>query len=150
MPERLTWIGGYRAVGKSADEALRVYRDVLALQEAGAFAVELEVVPHRIAAEITKRVEIFVLSMGSGSGCDGEYLFGCDILGQHDGRIPRHAKKYRDHFSEMQRIEKDAAEAFGEFKADVLSGAFPSRENVVEVDEREFDTFMAEVDKTGA
>ena len=139
VPDHRTWIGGTRAVGKTADEALRVYRDVLAHQEAGAIGVEMEVVPHRIAAEISKRVEILVISLGCGPGCDGEMLFACDILGSHDQHYPRHAKKYRNHF-------EDSVEAFKEFGADVAGGAFPAEENIVEIRDEEFEKFMSEID----
>jgi 3-methyl-2-oxobutanoate hydroxymethyltransferase len=149
VPELLTWIGGYRAVGKTADEALKVYRDTLALQEAGAFAVEMEVVPDRVAAEITKRVDIFVISMGSGPGCDGHYLFACDILGTHQGHYPRHSKTYRSFHAEMQRLHEEAVAAMGEFKADVESGAYPAKKHMVPIKDREFDKFMEQVDKVG-
>jgi 3-methyl-2-oxobutanoate hydroxymethyltransferase len=149
VPEHLTWIGGYRAVGKTAAEALQVYRDTLALQEAGAFAVEMEVVPDRIAAEITKRVELCVISMGSGHGCDAQYLFACDILGMHNARIPRHAKKYRNHHAEMQRLHEDAVQAFREFRQDVAGGAFPGEKNIVGIKDEEFEGFTSEVDEAG-
>ena len=60
------WLGGFRAVGKTAEEAIKVYKDTLELQEAGVIAVEMECVTEKIAAEITKRVEILTFSMGSG------------------------------------------------------------------------------------
>lgn len=149
VPERLTWLGGFRAVGKNAQEALQVYRDTLALQEAGAFAVEMECVPQRVAAEITKRVDLFVISMGSGGGCDGQYLFACDILGTHEGRMPRHAKKYRNLFAEMQRLNEESVAAFKEFGEDVASGAFPAKGNIVEIKDEEFERFLGEIHKVG-
>ncbi|MBI2842189.1 MAG: 3-methyl-2-oxobutanoate hydroxymethyltransferase [Armatimonadetes bacterium] len=135
VPAHLTWIGGYRAFGKTAQEARKVYEDVLALQEAGAFAVEMEVVPHKVAAEIARRVDICVVSLGSGPGCDCDYLFGCDILGSHNTHYPRHAKKYRSHY-------EDSIEAFREFREEVESGAFPGREHVVEIKDEEFEEFV--------
>lgn len=148
VPEHITWIGGYRAVGKTADEALKVYRDTLALQEAGAFAVELEVVPDRIAAEISKRLDIFVISMGSGPYCDGHYLFACDILGTHEGHYPRHAKRYRNFNAEMQRLHQEAIAAMKEFKTDVATGAYPEKGHMVPMRDNEFERFMNEIDKT--
>jgi len=138
VPDHLTWIGRHRAVGKTADEALKVYRDVLAHQEAGAIGVEMEVVPHKIAAEICRRVDIFVISLGSGSDLDGEYLFACDILGSHNKHYPRHSKTYRNFFDE-------SVDAFKEWKEEVDSGAFPEPGNIVEIKDEEFEKFMNEM-----
>ena len=99
IPYRDTWTGGKRAVGKTADEAMEVYRRTRDYDDAGAIAVEMEVVPHQVAAEVTRAVDLIVISMGSGAGCDGQYLFAEDILGTHTGHYPRHAKKYRDLYS---------------------------------------------------
>lgn len=139
VPYHATWTGGARAVGKTAPEALQLYRDTLALQEAGVIGVEMELVPHRIAAEIARRVNMLVISMGSGPDCDGEYLFARDILGSHDGHYPRHAKKYRNHF-------EDSVQVFKEFSREVDSGAFPTKANIVEIRDEEFDRFMDEID----
>ena len=68
FPQKRTW-GGFRAVGKAAQEALSVYEDTLTHREAGAFAVEMEVVPEQVAEAISKRMEMLVISMGSGKGC---------------------------------------------------------------------------------
>ena len=87
-PYRSSWFGGFKAVGKTAKEALDVYEKTLAYQEAGAIAVEMEVVPHQVASEISKRVDILVISMGSGAGCDAQYLFATDILGSNTGHVP--------------------------------------------------------------
>jgi 3-methyl-2-oxobutanoate hydroxymethyltransferase len=138
VPAHVTWIGGYRAVGKTAEEALQVYHDTLALQDAGAFAVEMEVVPARIAAEVAKRVEICVVSLGSGPACDCIYLFGCDVLGSHSMHYPRHAKRYRNHF-------EDSIEAFREFNSDVLDGSFPEKKHIAEINDEEFEKFMAKI-----
>ena len=141
VPAYQTWLGGFRAVGKTADEAIRIYDEVLAIQEAGAFAVEIEVVPERIAAEIAKRVEIFVIGIGSGSQCDCELLFAVDLLGRHKGHYPRHAKKYRNQY-------QDTVEAFNEFRRDVDSGSFPARNHSVAIEEAEFERFLETIDKS--
>lgn len=138
VPDRLTWFGKHRAVGKTAQEALQVYRETIALQDAGVYAVEMEVVPHKIASEITKRVDVFVISLGSGPGCDSEFLFCTDILGSYMGHYPRHTKQYRKHF-------EDSCEAFKEFKSDVENGAFPEKRHVVEIKDEEFGKFMKEI-----
>ena len=99
------------------------------------------------AKEISKRVDICVVSMGSGNGCDAQYLFASDILGAHRGHYPCHAKKYRDFYSERQRLHEDSILAFKEYKEEVESNAFPQKKNIVEIKTKEFDKFMTEIDK---
>ena len=96
VPPKATWVGGMRAVGRTGEQAGQVYRDAKAFESAGAFALEIEVVPARVATEITARVSILTISLGSGQGCDATYLFSTDLLGENRGHIPRHAKVYRD------------------------------------------------------
>ncbi len=148
VPHVCSWTGGFKAVGKTADSALQVYRDTLAYQDAGALGVEFEVVPHKITAEIRKRVDILIISMGAGEG-DVQYLFGMDVQGSHSGHYPRHAKKYADIRAEMQKIQKIRIDAYKAFKADVDSGAFPPPECAVEVEDEEYEKFMDQVDKVG-
>lgn len=146
IPHTCSRTGGFKAVGKTADQALQVYRDTLAWQEAGAIGVEFEVVPHKIAAEVAKRVDILVISMGSGHG-DVQYLFGCDILGTSPGHVPRHAKQFVDLKPELERIQQMRVDAFKAFKADVATEAFPTPAQVVDITDEEFDKFMTQVDK---
>ncbi|MHB8958451.1 MAG: 3-methyl-2-oxobutanoate hydroxymethyltransferase [Candidatus Limnocylindrales bacterium] len=81
VPIRATWVGGLRAVGKTIDGAVEVYRQTLAFQAIGAVAVEMECVPAAIAAEISRRTSLLVISFGSGPGCDGQFLYRSDLLG---------------------------------------------------------------------
>ncbi|MGI6777406.1 MAG: 3-methyl-2-oxobutanoate hydroxymethyltransferase [Acetivibrionales bacterium] len=142
VPYLSTWVGGFRAVGKTSEEALRVYIDTIRLQEAGAIAVEMECVPHKVAAEITKRVKILTFSMGSGPDCDGQYLFACDLLGSHDGHYPRHAIVYGDFFRQSINI-------FKQFKGDVNTGTYPMQKHVINISDDEFEKFMDKIEKTG-
>jgi 3-methyl-2-oxobutanoate hydroxymethyltransferase len=142
IPYKSTWFGGFKAVGKTSEDALKVYQRTLAYQEAGAIGVEMEIVPHQIATEISKRVKIMVLSMGSGTGCDGQYLFATDILGTNTGHVPRHAKSYRNLKAEYERLHKETIAAFTEFKADVDSGGYPQTGHVVEAKDEEYQKFL--------
>ena len=142
IPYKATWTGGFRAVGKTADEALKVYRRTLAYQQAGAIAVEMEVVPQQIASEISSRVKILVLSMGSGAGCDGQYLFVNDILGTNAGHVPRHAKVYRNLKAEYDRLHHESIAALAEFKADVETGMYPANTHMVAVKDDEYQKFL--------
>ncbi|MFM2106757.1 MAG: hypothetical protein RL338_1789 [Chloroflexota bacterium] len=141
IPSRATWTGGLRAVGKTAESAMAVYRSVKALEEAGAFGAEIEVVPAEIAAEISRRTSLFMISMGAGTGGDAQYLFGTDVLGENRGHIPRHAKVYRDFAAEYDRLQGERIAAFGEFVADVRSGAYPEPRHLVPADAAELDRF---------
>ena len=86
LPVNDTWLGGPRAVGKTAAEAKKLFDDVMALEAAGCIAIELECVPAKVAAELTKRTKMLVFSMGSGADCDGQFIFAEDLLGSHSGR----------------------------------------------------------------
>ena len=146
IPSRRTWTGGFRAVGKTLDAALEVWRGVRALEEAGAFAAEIEVVPPEIASEISRRTSLVMFSMGAGAGCDAQYLFSCDLLGYTRGHRPRHAKVYRDFSAEYVRLQRERVGAFSEFIADVDSGAYPAEEHLVPVDDAVLADFIEALD----
>ncbi|AZL59335.1 3-methyl-2-oxobutanoate hydroxymethyltransferase [Tabrizicola piscis] len=142
VPSRATFTGGFRAVGKSADQAIALFHDCRRLQEAGAFAVEIEVVPVEVATAISARLDILLWSMGAGPACDAQYLFAEDILGTNRSRLPRHAKAYRNFAAEYDRLQAERIAAFTEFRADVDCGAFPEAAHVVTMDPREHDAFL--------
>lgn len=147
IPSKCTWTGGFRAVGKTADGAIGVYRQVKDLENAGAFAAELEVVPARVATEISKRTKMLMLSMGAGAGGDAQYLFAEDVLGYTRGHRPRHAKSYRDFRAEYDRLQRERVAAFGEFIRDVDDGAYPAEEHLVPIADTEFAEFMRRIDR---
>ena len=143
IPSKATWTGGFKAMGKTADSALSVWRHVRQLEEAGAFGAELEVVPDRVAAEISRRTPLVMLGMGAGSGADAQYLFAEDVLGCTRGHRPRHARTYRNFAAEYARLQAERVAAFGEFRADVESGAYPAAGHVVPIEDAEFEAFLA-------
>lgn len=110
---------GIRVQGKDIDGARRLIEDALALEEAGAFAVVLELVPAPLAAAITARLSIPTIGIGAGEGCDGQVQVWHDVLGLFDGASPRHAKRYAE-------IGDAIREALGAYVADVESGRFPT------------------------
>jgi len=142
IPARRTWTGGFRAVGKTAATAMEVFRATKALEEAGAFAAEIEVVPSSVATEISKRTSMLMISMGSGSGCDAQYLFSTDILGTNRGHVPRHAKRYRDLAAEEDRLQRERIAAFAEYIADIESAQFPTDDRLVAIDADELEGFL--------
>lgn len=146
VPPKSTWVGGMRAVGRAADQAALVYRDAKAFESAGAFALEVEVVPARVAEEITARVSILTISLGSGNGCDATYLFSADLLGENRGHIPRHAKVYRHFAAERDRLQLERIAAYREYIDDVSANKFPQEKHSVAIEDNEFDAFLRAID----
>ena len=143
IPHFCTWTGGFKAVGKTADSAMDVHERCKRYEEAGAFGVEIEVVPPEVTAEIAKRTSLFLVSMGGGAGGDCQYLFACDVLGTNTGHMPRHSKKYADLAKEYARIQQMRVDAFKAFVADVQTGQYPSAEYLVKAPEAEMKAFAA-------
>ena len=142
VPSRATFTGGFRAVGKTSAQAIALYEECRRYQDAGAFAVEIEVVPVEVATAISARLKILLWSMGAGPGCDAQYLFAEDILGENRSHLPRHAKTYRNFAAEHDRLQAERIAAFAEFRTDVVSGAFPEPRHVVTMDPREHEAFL--------
>ncbi len=103
--------------------------------------------PARVAAEISKRTSLFLMSMGAGAGADAQYLFAEDVLGYSRGHRPRHAKVYRNFRAEYDRLQRERVAAFKEFRADVESGAYPEEKHLVSIAEAEFEAFLAGLNK---
>lgn len=135
VPRKSTWTGGLRAVGKTLDEALWIYREIKRLEDAGAWAVEVEVIPAALLAEITKRTTLLTSSIGAGGGGDIQFLFAEDILGNNGPPYPRHSKQYRDLHQMKAAMQAERIAGFREFVQDVKSGAFPGPEHIVEAPE---------------
>lgn len=132
VPRKSTWTGGLRAVGKTIKEALWIYGEIKRLEEAGAWAVEVEVIPAPLLAEITKRTTLLTSSIGAGSGGDIQFLFADDILGNNGPPYPRHSKQYRNLYRMRQQMQAERIAGFREFIEEVKSGAFPAREHIVD------------------
>ncbi|MGE0008893.1 MAG: 3-methyl-2-oxobutanoate hydroxymethyltransferase [Parvibaculaceae bacterium] len=147
VPPKATWTGGFRAVGKTADQALKLWREVRDFENAGAFAVEMEVIPAALAAEITRRTSLLTISLGSGAECDAQYLFSADLLGENRGHVPRHAKAYRDFAGLRDRMQTERVAAYREYIADIRSGAFPEARHLVAMDEAELHRFVEAVER---
>lgn len=134
VPPKATWTGGYRAVGRTLEQARILWQQVQDFESAGAFAVEMEVIAANLATEITGRTAMLTISLGSGGGCDAQYLFSADLLGENRGHIPRHAKTYRNFAAERDRLQQERIAAYKEYIADVTSGAFPEDRHIVTLD----------------
>ena len=148
VPRKSTWTGGIRAVGKTIDEAKALFQNLKDLENAGAWAVECEVIPSRLMRELSSRTSLVTISIGSGNGGDVQFLFAEDILGASEGPFPRHSKQYCNLFKESQRIQKMRVNAFKDFIDDVNSDNFPSNNFEVEVTEEFVERFCNYLDKT--
>jgi 3-methyl-2-oxobutanoate hydroxymethyltransferase len=143
IPSQCTWTGGFKAVGKTAESAKAVWDHVKRLEAIGCFGAELEVVPDRVAALITRSTPMIMLGMGAGPHADAQYLFAEDVLGHTAGHKPRHAKTYRNFAAEYARLQTERIAAFKEFIADVNSGGYPRPEHVVPIGNEELEKFKA-------
>jgi 3-methyl-2-oxobutanoate hydroxymethyltransferase len=135
IPRHVTWTG-YRAIGKTAEEAQGLFQAMKDLENAGAYAAELECAPHNLARFLCSQTRMILMSLGSGDGCDTQFLFSDDILGDYDERLPRHAKAYRNFLAENRRLQQERIAAFREYIADVKEGRFPEQCHLVEMDEK--------------
>ena len=117
-------LGGYRVQGRG-DAAAKLLEDALAVQEAGAFSVVMEMVPAPIAQEITETLHIPTIGIGAGPGCDAQVLVWQDMMGLRTGKAPRFVKRYAD----LHSIMLNATE---QFIAEVADGSFPGAEHSFE------------------
>ncbi|MBN0044906.1 3-methyl-2-oxobutanoate hydroxymethyltransferase [Streptomyces actuosus] len=115
---------GYRVQGRGEEAAQQLLRDAKAVQDAGAFAVVLELVPAELAAEVTRTLHIPTVGIGAGAATDAQVLVWTDMLGLTQGRVPKFVKQYAD----LRQVMGDAVKAFAE---DVVGGEFPAAEHAV-------------------
>ncbi|MFJ9684496.1 3-methyl-2-oxobutanoate hydroxymethyltransferase [Streptomyces bacillaris] len=113
---------GYRVQGRGDEAAHRLMRDAKAVQDAGAFAVVLELVPEELAAEVTRALHIPTVGIGAGAGTDAQVLVYTDMVGLTGGKVPRFTKQYAN----MRQVLGDAAKEFAE---EVVGGTFPAPEH---------------------
>jgi 3-methyl-2-oxobutanoate hydroxymethyltransferase len=141
-PQSATKLGGFKAQGRSADAALKLHEDALALQDAGCFAVVLEAVPAAVAARVTEALDVPTIGIGAGAACDGQVLVWHDLLGLYAGRTPRFVKRY----AEVATVIGDAVAAYA---ADVRSGAFPEERHTYSIPEDELALFEQALAEAG-
>jgi 3-methyl-2-oxobutanoate hydroxymethyltransferase len=121
-PQSVSALGGFRVQGRSAAQAKKIVDDARALEEAGAFAILLEMVPERVCALITERAGVPIISLGSGPNADGQLLIFHDMFGLYPKFTPRMARVYGD-------AGKIIADGLKQYAADVIDRDFPQREN---------------------
>jgi 3-methyl-2-oxobutanoate hydroxymethyltransferase len=140
-PQSATMLGGFRAQGRTATQALRLLDDARALEAAGCFAVVLEAVPAPVATRITSALSVPTIGVGSGPDCDGQVLVLHDLVGLYQGRSARFVKRYAD-------VGSTIREALERFAADVRAGAFPEESHTYSIPEEELSLFEAGLGRT--
>ena len=133
-PQSANAIGKFRVQGKTSDQARALLHDALAVQEAGAFSVVLELVPEQLAAAITERLRIPTIGIGAGPGCSGQVQIINDLLGT-DTWQPKHAKLYAN-------LHDTILGAVRSYAADVAAGSFPGPEQTVRMDDAVLDEVL--------
>lgn len=118
-PQFIKVFGGYRIQGKSIDSAKLIYEHALALEEAGCFAVVLEMIPTEVASIISKQLSIPTIGIGAGSGCDGQVLVIDDLMGRYPDMTPKFARQYMNTRSVLH-------DAIQQYCADIGMGKFPN------------------------
>jgi len=133
-PQAANAAGKVRVLGKNRDQARALLHDALAVQEAGAFSIVLELVPEQLAAAITERLRIPTIGIGAGVGCSGQVQVVTDLLGL-DSWHPKHARPYAD----LRGTILAAARAYAD---DVVAGTFPGPEQTVRMDDAILDDVL--------
>jgi 3-methyl-2-oxobutanoate hydroxymethyltransferase len=134
-PQSIHQLGGHRIQGKTRETGRQLLADALAVQESGAFAVVLELVPEQLAAAITERLRIPTIGIGAGAGCSGQVQVVTDLLGMSAEFTPKHAR----HYAELYQTIKSAAESY---RADVVAGSFPGPEQTSRMDDRTLEEIL--------
>ncbi|MGK2954967.1 MAG: 3-methyl-2-oxobutanoate hydroxymethyltransferase [Solirubrobacterales bacterium] len=131
-PQTATALGGMRAQGRTADQAIKVAEDAIALDQAGCFAIVIEAVPQAVAEMIVEKVEAPTIGIGAGNVTAGQVLVLHDLAGINDGQMAKFVKRYADVRGEMKRGVSDYVD-------EVRSGAFPGPDHVYSVEPAELE-----------
>jgi 3-methyl-2-oxobutanoate hydroxymethyltransferase len=137
-PQSIHKLGGYKVQGRSAAAAQTLIEEAHILEKAGCYALILEAIPDRLAELITQQLQIPVIGIGAGAGCDGQVLVSNDLLGSFDRFTPKFARKYADLHAIM-------TEAFASFIHDVTAHRFPSAEHCYSMSDEEFETLLRDL-----
>jgi 3-methyl-2-oxobutanoate hydroxymethyltransferase len=139
-PHTIANFGGFKIQGRTADTAMKILEDALAIQDAGCFMLEFEAVPAKIAAVISKQLEIPTIGIGAGVGCDGQILLSYDLLGVFTDFKPKFTKRYAN-------LTEVAVKGLSAYVEEVKAGKFPDDEHSYGVDDKEYEKFLALVEK---
>lgn len=141
VPRKSTWVGSVRAVGKTAKEAIELWDRFRRLEDAGAFAVECEVIAAPVMAAINARTGLVTVSLGSGPDADVMFLFTSDICGE-SRRLPRHARAWGDLASLHEAVRQERVRALSGFRSAVKAGDFPTASETAGIAPNELEEFQ--------
>ncbi len=127
-PQAINQLGGHKVQGKTPEAAKRMLADAIALEQAGVFAIVLELVPVQLSKLITQKTSIPTIGIGAGPDCDGQVQVISDLLGLFSDFVPKHAKQYAKMAGTMKT-------AIADYMSEVKSGTFPTAENSSTIDE---------------
>jgi 3-methyl-2-oxobutanoate hydroxymethyltransferase len=139
-PQTATALGGFRAQGKTADQAVKIAEEALALQAAGCFAIVFEAVPAALSEVLVPQLSVPVIGIGAGPATDGQVLVWHDLLGIYGGHTPKFVKPYAELRSEMLR-------AVGEYASEVRERSFPRAEHTYSIEPDELEAFRRYFDR---
>src|SRR5438128_10718736 len=139
-PHTIAMFGGFRIQGKTADTAMKILEDALAIQDAGCFMLEFEAVPAKIARVISQQLEIPTIGIGAGVGTDGQILLCHDLLGVFTDFKPKFTKRFAN-------LTEVAVKGITQYISEVKSGAFPDDDHSYSVDDREYEKFVSLVER---
>jgi len=139
-PHTVAVFGGFRIQGKTADAAMKILEDALAIQDAGCFMLEFEAVPAKIATVISKQLEIPTIGIGAGVGTDGQILLCHDLLGVFTDFKPKFTKRFAN-------LTEVAVKGIRQYVSEVKAGTFPDDDHSYGVDEKEYEKFLGLVEK---
>jgi 3-methyl-2-oxobutanoate hydroxymethyltransferase len=145
VPRKSTWVGGVRALGKTADEAMMLWDRFRRLEDDGAFAVECELIAAPVMAEIHRRTSLVTISLGSGPQADVMFLFTSDICGE-SARRPRHARAWGDLAAKLEAARVERVLALTRFRAEIGARTFPSPAESADAPAEEVQAFRARLE----
>jgi len=139
-PHTIAMFGGFKIQGRTAQGAMKILEDALAIEDAGCFMLEFEAVPAKIAKLISDQLTIPTIGIGAGAGCDGQILLCYDLLGVFTDFKPKFTKRYA-------KLTEVAVAGIRQYVAEVKAGVFPDDDHSYTVNDAEYEKFAAMVAK---
>lgn len=139
-PHTIAMFGGFKIQGRTADAAMKILEDALAIQDAGCFMLEFEAVPGKIAAVISRELEIPTIGIGAGVGTDGQILLCYDLLGVFTDFKPKFTKRFA-------KLTEVAVGAIEDYVREVKEGVFPDDDHTYGANEAEYEKFLELIDR---
>ena len=137
-PQSVNAFGGFKVQGKTEEAARKLIEDAIALQEAGAFAIVIECVPHKLAEYISEILSIPTIGIGAGNGCSGQVLVYQDMLGMYSDFTPKFVKKFAN-------VGDVMTDAFKTYSDEVKTGQFPTEEHSFRIDDDIIDKIRVDI-----